>query len=91
MVLVCFAVLAHGREPEGPGDWELSTVDVPLAVQDDYGEPEWWPDFEREFALYVARTAAGHKGEDAAEHPSEAAPGRKGEAAARSRPRRPHR
>src|SRR5215472_10840620 len=24
-------------------------------LRDEHGEPEWWSDFEREFALYIAR------------------------------------
>jgi hypothetical protein len=80
--LVCGAVVSHAKDSGGAGDWEGPAVDASRNGHDDYGEPEWWPDFERDFALYVARIEPGRQGETA--------PGPKGEAGA-PRPRRPQR
>lgn len=44
--LVCAVTFAHLNAPgRAPDDMQAS---------DD--EPEWWPEFEREFAMYVTRT-----------------------------------
>lgn len=88
MALVCAAVVSHAKESGGAGDWERPGVDAPLNGQDDYGEPEWWPDFEREFALYVASVAHGPQGETAPGAKGETAPGPESRPAAPSRQRR---
>lgn len=47
-LLVGTAALAHRKE-------DVLTAGLARRKEDD--EPKWWPDFEREFGLYVARTA----------------------------------
>jgi hypothetical protein len=37
------------------GDWNPHSPDPPGGGTDD-SEPDWWPEFEREFADYVAQT-----------------------------------
>ena len=36
------------------GDWDPHSPDTPGGGTDDF-EPDWWPEFEREFADYVSR------------------------------------
>jgi hypothetical protein len=36
------------------GDWDPRAPDTPGGGTDDF-EPDWWPEFEREFASFVAR------------------------------------
>ena len=36
------------------GDWDPHSPDTPGGGTDDF-EPDWWPEFEREFAEYVSR------------------------------------
>ncbi|MGZ4258934.1 MAG: hypothetical protein ACXVR0_01265 [Solirubrobacteraceae bacterium] len=36
------------------GDWDPHSPDPPGGGTDD-SEPDWWPEFEREFANYVAQ------------------------------------
>jgi hypothetical protein len=52
LVLVCVAVIARERSRPSIG-------------RDDSDEPDWWPDFEREFALYAASQEAERSGESA--------------------------
>jgi hypothetical protein len=54
LILVCVAAFARQKEVPA-GDEGRRDVDA---------EPEWWPDFEREFARYVARTTPRPNGGD---------------------------
>jgi hypothetical protein len=36
------------------GDWDPHSPDAPPGGTDDF-QPDWWPEFEREFANYVAQ------------------------------------
>jgi hypothetical protein len=62
LVLVCIGVFAgerRGRTQESPG----SRGEGPRGVLDGYDKPDWWPEFEREFALYVAQREAARRAE----------------------------
>jgi hypothetical protein len=77
MLLVCFAVCARAKEPAGLEEGAHPAADSPFDARDDYVEPEWWPEFEREFARYVARTAStGKAGTATPSRGGRASPGR---------------
>ena len=57
---VAWMVSPIGGAPDDDGsdgltrrDWDPNSPDTPGGGTDDF-EPEWWPEFEREFAEYVA-------------------------------------
>lgn len=49
VVLVCVAVFVRQRDAS------------PQDLCGEYEEPEWWPEFERDFSLYVAKREATHQ------------------------------
>jgi hypothetical protein len=49
--LVCAVTVAR-LKPVRASDWNQASDD----------EPEWWPEFERDFALYVATIPPGRDG-----------------------------